>query len=543
MATNGIDFVIGGKDRAKPAMQSVEKSMANLQRGTDRLKVSTQSLMVAMGPLLALFAAVKAAMVAVGGIKAANDAYDTQTKAVHRLNEALKLRGHQSASDSMQAFAVELQALSGVGDEVTISLMQTALAMGFATDRADDATKAAVGLSAVTGKGLEQSLGDLKSALQGNFEAFELVNPQLRYMASNQDKLNAVLGMATQGLQTQAAGMLTVEGSGSRAASAVGDLMEMVGAILAPLRVLINNGTQRLAENLQKVLTPAVEKANEVMANIGPIVDYMASVAITATNKLIAAFTFVEVVVSNLGDVWEMLKAIAERAMLSIVESVKYALTETIPAYAKWFGENIINLMRDAWQGVIVVFDNAGKILGDLVYQVFEFISSGGQGGVDGLMSRLGEAASRSLTDGFQSNLADLPSIAVRTLTQREQELTDKIGQIGSNLGEEFANKMQNRMIGFGDGIVKEIADIGQTAFDGLDLQVKKNVITQGVTATQGRLLSRGNASSIDQQMLEAIKQSVRFAKRQLELQEDSTESLEDIADNTSEQVRFVRIA
>ena len=543
MATNGIDFVIGGKDRAKPAMQSVEKSMANLQRGTDRLKVSTQSLMVAMGPLLALFAAVKAAMVAVGGIKAANDAYDTQTKAVHRLNEALKLRGHQSASDSMQAFAVELQALSGVGDEVTISLMQTALAMGFATDRADDATKAAVGLSAVTGKGLEQSLGDLKSALQGNFEAFELVNPQLRYMASNQDKLNAVLGMATQGLQTQAAGMLTVEGSGSRAASAVGDLMEMVGAILAPLRVLINNGTQRLAENLQKVLTPAVEKANEVMANIGPIVDYMASVAITATNKLIAAFTFVEVVVSNLGDVWEILKAIAERAMLSIVESVKYALTETIPAYAKWFGENIINLMRDAWQGVIVVFDNAGKILGDLVYQVFEFISSGGQGGVDGLMSRLGEAASRSLTDGFQSNLADLPSIAVRTLTQREQELTDKIGQIGSNLGEEFANKMQDRMIGFGDGIVKEIADIGQTAFDGLDLQVKKNVITQGVTATQGRLLSRGNASSIDQQMLEAIKQSVRFAKRQLELQEDSTESLEDIADNTSEQVRFVRIA
>jgi ABC-type enterochelin transport system substrate-binding protein len=60
--SNGIDFVIGGKDQAKPAMSSVEKSLTRLEQKTDSLKKSTLSLSKVTGALAAAYVAVKASM-------------------------------------------------------------------------------------------------------------------------------------------------------------------------------------------------------------------------------------------------------------------------------------------------------------------------------------------------------------------------------------------------------------------------------------------------------------------------------------------------
>jgi hypothetical protein len=65
LMSNGIDFVIGGKDQAKPAMSSVEKSLTRLEQKTDSLKKSTLSLSKVTGALAAAYVAVKAG-VAIG---------------------------------------------------------------------------------------------------------------------------------------------------------------------------------------------------------------------------------------------------------------------------------------------------------------------------------------------------------------------------------------------------------------------------------------------------------------------------------------------
>jgi len=245
--SNGIDFVIGGKNQAQPAMTAVEKSLQRLEQKTDSVGKSTQRLAAVTGALTTVYVAVKAALAALGGLNRINAAYDAQTGSVKRLNSALAVRGQQAASAAMQQTAKDLEKLTGVSDQATLALMQTAQTMGFATDKADDAAKAALGLAEATGKTAEQSLGDMKAALEGNFEAFHGINPQIMFMRSNQEKLAAVMAIANQGLQQQSQDMGTVAGSGRRADTAMGSLMESFGKIIAPIRVLINAGISQLA--------------------------------------------------------------------------------------------------------------------------------------------------------------------------------------------------------------------------------------------------------------------------------------------------------
>ena len=543
MATNGIDFVIGGKDKAAPAMNSVEKSLQRLEQKTDSVASSTKRLAAVGGTLAAAYGVIRSAIAALAGLDKINAAYDAQTAAVKRLNSALAIRGQQAASAAMQQTAKDLEKLTGVSDQTTLALMQTAQSMGFATDKADDAAKAALGLAAATGKTAEQSLGDMKAALEGNFDAFTGLNPQIMFMRTNQEKLAAVIAIANQGLAQQAADTTSVEGSGRRADSAMGSLMESFGKIIAPIRVLINAGLQQLATALDKLLVPVVQYATSVLENIGPIMDYVKEKVTQAVNIIIGAFTFLEVILTNLSSVWEIVKAAAELAMISISESVMHTLTVTIPGYAMWFGENFINLIRDAFNGVITIITNAGKIIGEMVYQIFAFIASGGEGGINGLMAGLGEAASISLTDGFKSSLTSLPEIAERQLTAREKDLAEKIGAVGGRLGQEFSDKMSERMVGVGSALGEEV----NAATSKIDLKGRPAVMMQGIPATEGRLLTRGPGTRIPdimQQILQELRKKPNDKPRILvRLDDDQNRLLQAVATNTQGKLQMEAIA
>ncbi len=545
MATNGIDFVIGGKDKAQPAMTSVEKSLQRLEQKTDSVAASTQRL-AAVGTVLAgAYGLVKTAIAALGGLEKINAAYAVQTKAVKDLTSALSVRSSQGKEQSaqMQAFAADLQKLTGVGDETTIGLMAQAAAMGFASDKIDDATKAAVGLADVTGKSLETSLSDVKSALEGNFDAFVGLNPQIMFMRSNQEKLAAVMAIAEQGLQAQSQNMNTVEGAGKRASGAFGDLLETIGAIVAPIRVLVSAGIQTLSESLQTLLIPVAQYATQVLENIGPVMEWVRDKITQAINVIIGAFTFFEVILTNLGSVWEIVKASAELAMITVSESVMHTLTKVIPAYAAWFAENFVNLIKDAFNGVIAVITNAGRIIGEMVYQIFAFIASGGEGGIEGLMSGLGQAASISLIDGFKSSLTSLPEIAERQLTAREKDLADKIGAVGGRLGQEFSDKMSERMLGVGSALGDEV----DAATSKINLKSRPAVLMQGIPATEGRLLSRGPGTrlpDIMQQILQELRKKPNEKPKILvRLDDDQNRLLQAVAANTQGKVQLEAIA
>lgn len=527
----------------KPQLESLQQSLKGVENQSGRTAKATETLASVSKGLVAAYLAIKTALAALGGLDKINAAYDAQTAAVKRLNAALAIRGQQAASAAMQQTAKDLEKLTGVSDQATLALMQTAQSMGFATHKLDDAAKAATGLAAATGKTAEQSLGDMKAALEGNFEAFVGLNPQIMYMRTNQEKMAAVIAIANQGLAQQSKDMTSVSGSGRRADTAIGSLMESFGKIIAPIRVLINAGLQQLATALDKLLVPAVQYATSVLENIGPVMDYVKEKVTQAINIMIGAFTFFEVILTNLSSVWEIVKAASELAMITVSESVMHTLTKIIPAYAMWFGENFINLMKDAFNGVIAVITNAGRIIGEIVYQIFEFIVSGGQGGIEGLMTGLGQAASISLLDGFKSSLTSLPEIAERQLTAREKDLADKIGAVGGRLGQEFSDKMSERMLGVGSALGDEV----NAATSRIDLKGRPAVMMQSIPATEGRLLTRGPGTRIPdimQQILQELRKKPNEKPRILvRLDDDQNRLLQAVANNTQGKLQMEAIA
>lgn len=506
---NGIDFVIGGKDQAKPAMASVEKSLERMEQKTNSLGNATNRLTQVTGALIGAYAAFKGVMALVGGVDRLNAAYDQQAEAVKGLEVALKLQGASVDTEStrLQTFAGDMQKLTGVGDEVTLGLMRQAAMLGVNADQLDDTAKAAIGLSEATGKSLDESLKLVKNSLEGEFGAFGEIIPAIKTMATEEEKLAAVLALSQRGLEAKAEASNTVAGMSERASGAVGDLMESVGALLAPVRILISAGIKTLAESLQTLLVPAVAYAEEVLANIGPLMEWVKEKVIQAINGIIAAFTFFEVILTNLDSVWTIVVSSAEMYMLQMSGAVMHALTEVIPAYAAWFGENFVNLIRDGLNLAYVVTTNRIRNIIDAFQALWDFIASGGSSDI---LGQLGDIAGRSYLEGFESSLTALPEIAARTITDREKDLAETIGQVGANLGDQFAKKFGERMIGMGDGLSdgfsKEI-DLSVNGGKNANGIAKRNDGTFGQTlnATESRLLTRGPGSSIPDLMKQIL--------------------------------------
>lgn len=542
--SNGIDFVIGGTDKASPKMAAVRGSMARLESGVNRLRVATQALTAAMAPLLAIYAAVRTVQRFGETIGDANAAYDKQADAVRGLNKALELQGANVAEQSakLQTFAGDMQKLTGVGDEATLALMRQASMMGVQADQLDQVAKASVGLSEVLGKDLRTSMNLLRKAQEGNFEQFERQFPQMKAMTTEAEKLAFVTDLATKGLDAKAAASNTVSGSAERASGAMGDLMEMVGALIAPVRVLINTGIKALAESLQQVLAPAAAYAQKVLENIGPIMDWVKAKVVQAVNGIVAAFTFVEVIVTNLGSVWEMMRANAELRFEQMKNNIMHVLTKVIPQYAAWFSENFVNLLRDGMNLAVTVVTNHIRKIIDTFAALWDFIASRGQSDI---LGRLGEIAGRSYLEGFESSLTSLPEIATRQLSQKEKDLADKVGAIGANLGYQFAKKFSERMVRLDDNL--------SDAFDKeIDLKINQKIdekvgggigLPTALSATETRLLTRGPESK-QQELLEravrGIQDMIRPTKDAAAAAMDSASTLAEIEENTRRKTRLV---
>lgn len=542
--SNGIDFVIGGTDKAGPAMGQVEKSLARLEEKTDRLSNATSRLSKITGVLAGAYAALKAATAALGGLDAINKAYDTQADAVSGLNKALELQGANvdDQSAKLQSFAGDLQKLTGIGDEATLAFMKQALLLGVNADKLEDITKASAGLAEVMGTSMEGALSAVRKAQEGNFAAFEKQFPQMKNLATAEEKLAFVTDMAAKGLEAKAEASMTASGMADRASGAIGDLMEMVGSLLAPVRMLINQGLKTLAESLQQVLTPAVEKANAIMANIGPIMDFVKAKVVQAVNGIIAAFTFVEVVVTNLGSVWEMMRATVELRFEQIKNTIGHVLLTVIPGYASWFGKNFFNLIRDAMNAVVTVVSNHISKVVDAFKALWDFIASGGS---TDLLGQLGAIAGRSYLEGFESSLTDLPNIAERQLSQREKDLADKIGSIGANLGEQFRTKFAARMVKLDDELGADFnRTIDLTISDKIDNKLKASGGgAQPLQAAESRLLTRGPADKrldMMERMLKKLDELVGTGKDQSAAAMAAASELAQIKENTDNTTQLV---
>ena len=389
--------------------------------------------------------------------------------------------------------------------------------LGVAADKLDDMTTAAYGLAEATGKDVSSSMTMMRQATEGNFEAFNKAIPQLKHMTTNEEKFAAVLALSARGMEAKATWASQVEQSGARASTAIDKLMESVGAILAPFRVLISTGIETAANALSHLLGPAVEYATALLENMGPMIEWVKDTINTAINAIIGTFTFFEVALTHLGDIWTIVVSSVELYLLQMAGAIEHTLLEVIPGYVMWFGENIINLFKDAFNGVLQVYYNATRMIAEIMVEMWKFVFEDMGAGSVALGDRIGAILASGLTTGFESSLTDLPDIAGRVLSDREKDLAKTIGDIGANLGDEFSRKMKERMVGVGDGLTDEFnktIDL-QVNSIGEDKKAKRKDGTVGasINAMESRLLTRGPTSTYEQRMLDMTARGTEVLK------------------------------
>lgn len=325
MADNAT-IIIGARDQASKILQDIASNTQNLTSKINTMATAAQAATAVLLPIAALAAGVQALRGLASTATAATDAYNKQTRAARGM------------SDATLEVTAQWQKSLGVGDEVSLQLIRQAQMLGMTEEQAVEATKAALGLATAQGISHEQALRKVHKAMQDGTDITAVANN----------------GLAEMQLQ-----MNSLEGVQTRASNSMGDFMEVVGAIIAPIQMMISHGLAVAAEVLQSVFAPAAQKASDILSNMGPILDWI-------TRQIVSVITFIEIGFKNLPAVFEFVKLRVQLFFTSFVEDMKHAFLVTAPQILEWFGRNWTNLLSDVFQAIVVMTTNRLRQLRDL---------------------------------------------------------------------------------------------------------------------------------------------------------------------------------
>lgn len=183
-------------------------------------------------------AAIGAALFSKASVRAAMEA----EAGIQRMNQSLANAGRYSeeTSKSFQNLAAEIQRTTTIEDDTVFSL--AALANNFAkTDQqAQNLTKAAIELSAATGKDLSSSVEILGKTLSGSAGLLSKQIPELQGFTKEQLKAGAAIDAVLSRFGGSAASQVnTFSGALSQAKNAFGDMQEELGNFIVKDKVVV----------------------------------------------------------------------------------------------------------------------------------------------------------------------------------------------------------------------------------------------------------------------------------------------------------------
>jgi len=475
------DISIVARDEASRALLAVADNVALLNARLIEMSGATDSLKTAQKTADGFFTNLKVAAGAALAYLGTSQLFSFAEKATSAYN--LQNKAARSLGDAQVAMAADMQVSLGVADELTLGVMKQAKILGVAEQNLRNVAMATLGLSEATGMGLDASLRKINAAMNGNAGALQEYLPELRNMATEEERLAAVTELAQTGIQKKANSMNYLDGVMKSAANATNNLWEKIGELLEPAIRLTYTAIATFAEVATTAMIPAVEA-------MGNASEWWANATATATEYVVAAVTAVEVAFNNMGTIVEMGLLTGYLAVLKFGLDVEHTLTVALPAYAMWFADNWVNIFVDMGAATVTVFQNMGRNIGEAAFALFDWIANGFSGGFAGLSQRLSDAVFVGIMDGFEARTASLPEIIERSITGEEQQLANRIGEMGNNLGGKFSEKFGERMEGL---------KLDKSKFDmNFDLSTTGKTdagkAASELKAVESRLLTRGKA-------------------------------------------------
>lgn len=511
------DIVISAQDSASKILDKVGNSGKILAKDLD---ASSKSINIAFSSLVGPLAAVSAGIAAFKGVASFGgfladsvEGLDAATEATRKLTTAINLSGADASKsiDGHLALADALEKQLNVDADVVQGLMAQASALGVSDQNLDAVTKTAIGLSETMGIGLDEALSKARLATEGNFKAFEKLNPAITELNTGEEKLAAVLALAEKGLIQKAEAAGSAAQADERAGFALGKLQDNIGAVISPLRELAYDGFTIVVESIQGAFGPAIESAGEYFASFRELV---VTGAMAFANGLIAAVTIVEVGWNNLGTVFDVVQNSVLLSLETLRADIEHVLTQVIPAYATWFADNFVNILVDAGTAYITAWTNIAYNVAEIVKTLYDVVV----GNIDfnTAFNQIGQTASRGLLDGFQATTQALPEIANRAMTDTEKALSRSLDSSTTSLLEQFQTKFDERIGVMTKNLEQEplTATIKmETDTDALNRKIKadKESVLQ---FSETRLLTKGDSSDDPQKK---IADNTALANKQLE--------------------------
>jgi hypothetical protein len=223
---------IGATTNVKGPISGVIAQLKKLGSVTKKVSAGMRKLGAGIGNSM------RAAAVSIGIAVAAGTVlvklYTKQQDAEGRLVDALKLTGDATDAniDKFKKFASSIQKATVHGDEAVLELVVLAKAMGITTDKAEDATKAAIGLAARYKIDVSSAMKLVAKASAGQTGELARYGIVLGSTLSPQEKFNALLmmGKASFSFAEKEAGRLA--GRFAQFKNSLGDVGEKFGLLV-----------------------------------------------------------------------------------------------------------------------------------------------------------------------------------------------------------------------------------------------------------------------------------------------------------------------
>ncbi len=451
-----VEVTLGARNEASAVLRQFSSEVT---KTAQQVEFSVRGLAQLAGVTAAVIGVVEAGRAIVGFASSSVAAFDDLNRSAIKLSETVALipNGSKQAAEEMQKVANSLERMTNVDAGRIMDQMSQALRRGAATDSIVDMTEAALGLSRVFDRDLSSAMRMVEDAVNGNFDAFKGLIPNIDQLATNEEKLAAVSELATKGLLNKAESAKSALEASDALKVATKNLYESFGALLAPIRDVVYRGFVVAFEFIQASMLPAMDdfvNYSEQLANA------MQGVGKTIAEAFVTGFTAAEIAIFRFNDVLDVISASVLLSATKIYNDVVFVF-DGLLAKAEWF--------VDAYSKLL-----SGRFT-------------------------------------FEDVLKEMPSFGERAVTETEKSLQAILDEAVGGLTEDFDTKIRERLQALQDAMKLDI-DIDLKPREGAASALQEQL--RSLTAFESRVLVRGQTDSPIAKLVENTSKQVAEQQR-----------------------------
>jgi hypothetical protein len=451
-----VEVTLGARNEASAVLRQFSSEVT---KTAQQVEFSVRGLAQLAGVTAAVIGVVEAGRAIVGFASSSVAAFDDLNRSAIKLSETVALipNGSKQAAEEMQKVANSLERMTNVDAGRIMDQMSQALRRGAATDSIEDMTEAALGLSRVFDRDLSSAMRMVEDAVNGNFDAFKGLIPNIDQLATNEEKLAAVSELATKGLLNKAESAKSALEASDALKVATKNLYESFGALLAPIRDVVYRGFVVAFEFIQASMLPAMDdfvNYSEQLANA------MQGVGKTIAEAFVTGFTAAEIAIFRFNDVLDVISASVLLSATKIYNDVVFVF-DGLLAKAEWF--------VDAYSKLL-----SGRFT-------------------------------------FEDVLKEMPSFGERAVTETEKSLQAILDEAVGGLTEDFDTKIRERLQALQDAMKLDI-DIDLKPREGAASALQEQL--RSLTAFESRVLVRGQTDSPIAKLVENTSKQVAEQQR-----------------------------